>query len=169
MALHSDFATMAVECVDEYIETAANCLKSRKPDGGCFGYPATLLLFCVINILGVFLRGETIKIEKREQTITKGEPFRVLNHSIFGLNLNAKRIKILEQSYRNALAHEGIIEWGAFLVQTPNGQSRQNPFTFATDKVQVIDVDSLHQLVVKAWNQFDKGRIQTWARQRRKK
>ena len=169
MGVHNDFSTMAVECVDEYLQTAANCLKSKKPDGGCFGYPATLLLFCVINILGVFLRGETVTIEGRDQKITRGEPFRVLNHPIFGLNLTSKQIKILEQSYRNALAHEGIIEWGAFLIQTPTGQSRQNPFTFATNKVQIIDVDSLHQLVMKAWNQFDKTRIKTWANQKRKR
>ena len=168
MALHGDSSTMAVEVIDEYLEASSCCLKARKSDGGCFGYAATLLLFCTIEALGVFLRGDSIKIDRRDQKITKGEPFRVLNHAIFELNLTATQIKLLEKSYRNSLAHNAILESGAFLVQMREIQSPQNPFTFASSKVQVINVDSLHQLVVKAWCQFPRTRIRTWVSQRRR-
>jgi hypothetical protein len=30
---------MAVEAVNEYIEVSENCLNTKKPDGGCGGYP----------------------------------------------------------------------------------------------------------------------------------
>lgn len=165
MALHGDSATMAEEAINEYIEVSEGCLKAKKSDGGCFGYPAALLLFCVTNALGVYLYGDNIQIDGRTQTITRGEPFRVLNHSIFGLDLKSAQVKLLEQCYRNTLAHSAIIELGAVLIHAPDQLMR--PFTFASNKVQVIHLDSFHELVTTAWRKFPRNRIDTWAKQRR--
>src|SRR4051812_49746465 len=99
---------MAVEAIEEYLATAEMCQAAKKTDGGCLGYPATLLLFCIVNALGCFLCGDTVQIDGRTQKITKGEPFRVLNHDIFGLNLESVQIKLLEKAYRNTLAHNAI-------------------------------------------------------------
>lgn len=165
MALHIDSSTMAVEAIEEYLAASAMCQAAKKADCGCFGYPATLLLFCIVNAFGCFLSGDTVQIDGRTQKITKGEPFRVLNHGIFGLSLTSAQIKLLEKAYRNALAHSAIIEIGAFI--TPNSSRPQrSPFTFATNRIQVISLPSFHELVGNAWSKFPMSRIQAWAKQR---
>jgi hypothetical protein len=114
MALHTSFETMAIEAIDEYLTASENGLTFEKVGGGSLGYPATLLLFCVTNALGVYLAGERVTMGGRSQRITEHEPFRVLNHDCFGrLALNDKQIKRLEKVYRNAFA---IIDLGAVLV-----------------------------------------------------
>lgn len=165
MALHEDSASMAIEAISEYIEVSESCLKAKKSDGGCFGYPAALLLFCVTNALGVYLCGDNIRIDGRTQTITRGQPFRVLNHSIFGLDLKSAQVKLLEECYRNRLAHNAIIEIGAVLIHAPGQLSR--PFAFASNQLQIINLDSFYRLVNLAWKKFPRSRIETWAKQRR--
>lgn len=156
MALHGSSSTMAIEVIQEFLYVSDICIKSQKSSGGCFGYTATLLLFFIVDAFGVWLRNDTVQIGGRGQKI-KNEPFRVLNHGIFGLGLTGAQIKILEHSYRNALAHSAIIRPGAFLVQGPNVATAA--FTFASNRVQVINVDSFHQLVAQAWAQFPKNRL----------
>jgi hypothetical protein len=92
MTLHKSMSSMAAEVIEEYLRTAQFCLEFRKQDGGCLGYPATLLLLCVANALGSYLAGESVTIEGKPQKITRGEPFRILNHPLFGLQLSHKRI-----------------------------------------------------------------------------
>lgn len=95
MALHPNAASMTIEAAEEYLLTAKICLDYEKEDGGCLGYPATLLLCCVVEIMGEYLIGGK-------------EPFRVLNAPCFGLKLNeATQIKKLEKWYRNPLATTG--------------------------------------------------------------
>src|SRR5947209_2420992 len=119
MAIHEHLSTMAIEAIDEYFEVARYCVEQQKPQGGIFGYPATLLLLCVVNALGTYLRKERVVIEGKEQPITQGEPFRVFNHSILNLNLTMEQIKKIEKAYRNQLAHAALIEPGAWLTPAP--------------------------------------------------
>src|SRR2546428_8310808 len=84
MALHTSFETMAIEAIDEYLTASENCLTFEKAGGGSLGYPATLLLFCVTNALGVYLAAQSATIGGRSQRITEHEPFRVINHDCFG-------------------------------------------------------------------------------------
>lgn len=160
MAVHENPGRMAMEAIDEYFTASENCLRFRKPDDGCLGYPATLLLFCVINALGICLHGDSVTIDGRLQTITPGEPFRILNHECFGLGLSHKEIKLLEESYRNRLAHNAIIDVGSFLLP----RSDDPPFVFESGQVG-IKVFSFHQLVVRAYSRFPKERIESWAKQ----
>jgi hypothetical protein len=124
---------MAVEGIDEYLTAAHMCLDHRKPDGGCLGYPATLLLLCVVNALGTYLTGDDAMIDGKLVRITRGEPFRVLNHDCFGLNLSGKEIKLLEGSYRNRLAHNAIIERGSSMAPS----NEEPPFVFQSDRVAI--------------------------------
>lgn len=156
MALHGSSSTMAVEVVQEFLDVSDYCLKTRKLAGGCFGYVATLLLFCLVDAFGDWLRTDSVQIDGRAQKI-KNEPFRVFNHAIFGLSLTGAQIKSLGHQYRNALAHNAIIRLGAFLVQGP--QAPGTPFTFAANKIQVINIDSFHRIVAEAWLNFPKNRI----------
>jgi len=158
MALHQTLSTMAVEAVDEYIKAARLSLDFRKQDGGCLGYPSTLLLFCVVNALGSYLKGAEVAIDGRRQKITSGEPFRVLNHECFGLTLKSEEIKKLEKSYRNRLAHNAVIDFGSFLL--PNGDGPA--FVFESDLLG-INVFSFHRLVTEAWSNFPRQCIEDWA------
>jgi len=166
MALHTSFETMAIEAIDEYLTASENCLTFEKARGGSLGYPATLLLFCVTNALGVYLAGESVTIGGRSQRITEHEPFRVLNHDCFGrLALNDKQIKRLEKVYRNALAHNAIIDLGAVLVvRRDNGPLI---FIFRPDGI-LINLPSFHKIVAAAWQRFPKERIKSWAERHHK-
>jgi hypothetical protein len=93
MAIHQQPAGLSIEAIDEYIRASAWCLDFRKPDGGCLGYPATLLLFCVVDAVGRYLALEKLN------NIPKREPFFVLNHPSFGLTLTPEQIKRLEWWY----------------------------------------------------------------------
>jgi hypothetical protein len=146
-------ASMASEVIAAYLRASELCLES----GGFLGYPATLLLLSVTNAFGSYLTGEDVTIEGKSQTITRGEPFRVLNHPLFGLQLSHKRIKLIEQSYRNRLSHNAIIERGAFLLPTQDGA----PFIFRGKGV-LIRVGSLYRLVSRVWAQFPKEEIALW-------
>jgi hypothetical protein len=146
MAIHDEPAALAVEVIEDYLVTVDLCLRHRKPDGGCLGYPATLLLFCVVNALGGYLA-----LDKRNK-IPKGEPFRALNHPYFGLTLTKDQIKRLEWWYRNGLAHNAALPPGTALTRE-GGQ----PFEFAANGDPImIRLCSFHRLVETAWKNFDK-------------
>jgi len=72
MTLHKSMSSMAAEVIEEYLRTAQFCLEFRKQDGGCLGYPATLLLLCVANALGSYLAGESVTIEGKPQLLRQG-------------------------------------------------------------------------------------------------
>jgi len=154
MALHKSMTAMASEVIAEYLLTSQFCLQSGKPGGA---YPATLLLLCVTNSFGSYLTGSLVTIEGKSQTITKGEPFRVLNHHLFGLHLTHKQIKVIEQSYRNRLSHNAIIGRGAFLLLTQAGA----PFVFSGNGM-LIRVGAFHRLVSRVWANFPKEQIALW-------
>jgi hypothetical protein len=149
MAIHQEPAGLSVEAIDEYVRASELCLKFRKSDGGCLGYPATLLLFCVVDALGGYL-----SLDKRNN-IPKGEPFFVLNHRCFGLTLTKDQVKRLEWWYRNGLAHNAALPPGTGLT----GEDGP-PFEFAAnDDPVMIRVFSFHGLVSEAWERFDKSLI----------
>jgi len=52
MAIHSDLRSMSVEAIEEYLAIAKHCVSTRKSNGGLYGYPAVLLLCCIIDPLG---------------------------------------------------------------------------------------------------------------------
>ena len=58
MAQHSSLEEMASAAIDEYFQAVAYCLSFRTADGGCLGFPAALLLFCITDALGNWLRDE---------------------------------------------------------------------------------------------------------------
>lgn len=149
MAIHQEHAGLSVEAIDEYVAASELCLNFRKSDGGCLGYPATLLLFCVVDALGGYL-----SLDKRNK-IPKGERFFVLNHPCFGLTLTKDQVKRVEWWYRNGLAHNAAIPPGTGLTAEEGP-----PFEFAANGDPVmIRVLSFHRLVRQAWEHFDKSLI----------
>ncbi|SPF46382.1 hypothetical protein SBA4_3510003 [Candidatus Sulfopaludibacter sp. SbA4] len=149
MAIHQKLGGLSVEAIDEYVKASELCLDFRKVDGGCLGYPATLLLFCVVDAIGRYLA-----LEKRNN-IPKGQPFFVLNHPCVGLTLTPEQIKRLKRWYRNGLAHNAALPPGTCLTGDDGP-----PFDFAANGDPVmIRVFSFHRLVAQAWEGLDKGLI----------
>ncbi|MDX2181685.1 MAG: hypothetical protein SFV18_18975 [Bryobacteraceae bacterium] len=157
MASHFNAMSMASECIDEYLLAARICLDARKEDGGCYGYPAALMLFCITEAIGRSLKHQPVTIDGGTQNITDGEPFRVLNDQLFGLTLTGKQIKNLENLFRNGLAHNAYINPNSLMTDSTEGP----PFHFSKDDVQ-IRLGSFYQLVEKAWKDFDKRRLPDW-------
>jgi hypothetical protein len=144
MAIHSNVNSLTIEAIEEYLDIAKLCISSRKQDGGIYGYPATLLLFSVINAIG-------------KSQIAGNEPFRVLQENPFNCQLNDRQIKQLEQWYRNLLVHNGMIAPGACLSPEDGGE----PFKIDSGESVIIRVKPLYKLVRDAWDQVDKAKVNT--------
>jgi len=157
MAIHPNLWELSKEAIEEYLLTIKGCLNHRKSDGGCLGYPATLLMLCLVGVFGSFLQNDEVIIDGKNQRVTKGEPFRVLNHSIFGLSLTNSEIKTIEKSYRNRLAHNAMIDTSSWLIPG----SGPAPFVFKDGQVGIL-VFKLHELLETAWQKFDKKRIKNF-------
>lgn len=158
MAQHENLWGLVEEALGEYLEAAGNCIGHRKADGGCHGYPAALLLLAATEAIGHILRHETCLIDGRHQKITRGEPFRVLNHASFGQTLSGAQIKNLEKAYRNPLAHNGMLSAGGALYKLPY---KNGPAIFIEGDEVAIEVQSFHRLVADAWGHLDKAKIKT--------
>lgn len=149
---------LAEEAVQEYLDTAKDCLDYRKPNGGCRGYPAALLLLCVVDALGRFMPEETVPVDNKTEQIG-GKSFRVLNHPYFGLSLSDTTMKHLKDSFRHTLAHNGLPLPLAYL----NGEPHDDAFVFHANQVEIRLVP-FYNLVQSAWVNFDKTRIEKWAK-----
>jgi hypothetical protein len=138
MALHGDLKALSIEAVDEYLDVINFCLLNRKPTGGIFGYPAALLLLCVVDAIGHSLN------------IGSGHTrLEVLNHSVFGsLGLNKGQFKSLKEWFRNPLAHGGVIAEQVFLTDETTGSA----FESHGAVINKIRVPQFYHLVKAAWD-----------------
>jgi hypothetical protein len=82
-------------------------ISSRKPDGGIYGYPTTLLLFCVIDAISCHLGHPDYSLG-------------VLSDPLFGFKGNVQDLK---NWYRNLLAHNGMIAPGTILTVEETGDA----------------------------------------------
>jgi hypothetical protein len=131
------------EVIDEYLAIAEYCVRNTKVDGGIYGYPATLLMFVVIDALSMS-RGF------RKNTLG------ALNQSWFRLEpkLTERQLKNLRNYYRNLLAHQALIAPGVVLTAEAEG----GPFGFSFGgELTTIRVVPFCELVRTAWQAFDKS------------
>ena len=139
MALHSDVRSMAVEAVDEYLAIAEHCVNTRKANGGVYGYPAVLLLFCIIyagNWLGQgrnTLRGAGLVIP----------------------GLPPEQIKDLKNWYRNLPAHPGHHHARRWL-DDPNGSPVEFGLNGEPTHIRLIP---FCRAVRSAWESFPREAI----------
>ena len=145
MAIHGDLKALTEEVIDEYVAVANHCLNARKPDGGVYGYPAVLLLFCVVDALSSHLGMDRYSLG-------------VLNEPCFDLKLSAEQMPKLKTWYRNLLAHNGMIAPGTILT-LDEGDGK--PFGFSPDgQPTTIRVLPFSRKVAEAWKAFDKTKLQ---------
>ncbi len=162
MAIYPNLWELSEEAIEEYLLTIRACLTHRKSNGGCLGFPATLLMLCLIDTFGTYLCDDEVVVDGKAQKI-RNEPFRVLNHSIFGLALTTAEIKIIEKAFRNRLAHNAMIDAGSWLIPSTG----PIPFVFQDSQVGIL-VFKLSEMVDDAWAKLDKDKIRTFVKTRMK-
>jgi len=156
VALNHELRDLFVEAINEYLDIAELCIERRKPEGGCFGYPATLLLFCTIDAMGRNL----VREEKRKLK-HKDVDFGMLTHPSFGLNLDRNQLEKLGEWYRHKLAHLALISRGAIL----RGEDNDSPFSFASNgEPNTIHILPLFKIIKAASNRMDKNLFEPSAR-----
>ncbi len=141
MAIHNDLQSMSIEAIDESLTIAEYCTSTRKANGGIYGYPSVLLLFCVIDAVSNYV----------------GHPQNTLRElqSIFP-SLSEKQVKNLKEWYRNLLAHQSIIMPGTLLSSDPDGI----PIEFNSDGEPThIRVIPLCRVIKRWWEDFEKNRV----------
>ncbi len=141
MALHNDVRSMAVEAVDEYLDIAEHCVNTRKTNDGVYGYPAVLLLFCIIDALGNWL-GQGRNTLSGASLVVPG--------------LTPKQIKDLKNWYRNLPAHQAIIMPGALLSDDPNGSAVEFGLNGEPTHIRLIP---FCRAVRSAWESFPRDAV----------
>ena len=137
MTYHSNRTELAVESISDCLEAVRLSIAHRKPDKGNLGYPAALLLFCIVDAIGhhfqVKVQGSHIRLD-------------VLNHPSFGLGLSRTQIGQLKKWFRNPLIHSGTIAPGVILSSDVTGA----PFDFTTTPV-TVRIPRFLEVVAAAW------------------
>lgn len=104
MAQHDSIPSLLRESVTEYLVVADFCINYRKDSnvwgyGGCFGYPAALLLLSITDAIGTYVLDGTVK-----------NHFNILNHKdYYNLNLSTKDLELIYTDHRCLLAHNAAL------------------------------------------------------------
>jgi hypothetical protein len=139
MAVHRDLQSLNVEAIDEYLAVAEHCVTTTKRNGGIYGLPALLLLFCIVDALTVNSGGKEHTLQKLTSVIP----------------MTDKQLKSLREWYRNLLAHQAVIAPGTML-STVDGP----PIEFNSNgEPTYIRVIPFYQAVRELWESFDKSAL----------
>lgn len=152
MAIHAHPRELFFAAVDEYLKASKLCLRYRKDDGGILGYPATLMLCCIIDALSQ-------NLAKAEKQKLPGEHFKILRHTSFGSILTEEQFtkvqKYLGDWFRHKLAHQLVIVWNVALEAEG---TTTIPFGFSSSgDFDTIYVLPLYRMVEKGWRSIDKS------------
>jgi hypothetical protein len=140
MATHDTLQSMSIEAIEEYLAIAEYCVTARKCGGGVYGYPAVLLLCCVVDALSNYAGHEKNSLGELRSI----------------LSLTTEQANDFKNWYRNLLAHQAVIMPGTQLWPDSDG----NPIEFGPQgEPTVIRVGPFHRAVREWWNQFDKASV----------
>ena len=128
---------MSVEAIEEYLAIAKHCVSTRKSNGALYGYPAVLLLCCIIDALGNY--------GGHAKNTLRGARFIVPD-------LTDKHIKHLKNWYP---AHQAIIMPGTKLSDDPIGSAIEFDRNGEPTHIRVIP---FYRAVKSGWD-FDKTMI----------
>ena len=122
MAIHPNLVSMLRESVQEYFEVANYCVSYQKEArwgheqaGGCFGYPAAVMLFSIVDTIGSYHRGDsvmTIQLDGERTSISSDgfQHFYILNSDYYGLSLERRTMKMLYDNFRSPLIHNASLD-----------------------------------------------------------
>ena len=140
MALHGDLRSMSVEGIEEYLAIAEHCTTTRKANGGIYGFPAVLLLFCVVDALSVNSGARPHSLEKIACVVP---------------GLSQWQIKNLRRWYRDLLAHQAVIAPGTVLSDADGAAIEFN----SSGEPTHIRVISFYRAVRSMWESFRQSTI----------
>jgi len=112
---HTKPTAMIRESLPQYLTLTRIGIEHRiASTQSVLGYPAATLLFVVVDTIGNYCRGQTVKVEgKPDQEIDDAwKSFFVLNHPYFGYKLEFDDFKRLYDLSRSPLIHGGSIGEG---------------------------------------------------------
>jgi hypothetical protein len=121
LAIHSSSTSLIQEAMTEYLDIAHHCITSGKPSGGCFGFPAALLLFSIVDAIGSYYRGNStfmVLVDGKSKSVDGdgSKHYRVLNSpNYYKMSLSEKDIERVYAYYRCLLAHNAAIPTDHFL------------------------------------------------------
>jgi hypothetical protein len=169
MAVHQNIMSLLRESVSEYIYIADYCVSfikdsQRGPQqtGGCLGYPAAVMLFSIIDVIGSFHRQDLkciVNVDGKNTIIRKGgfQHFYILNSPYYGQSLGEQTIRKLYDNFRNSLFHNAALPPGNFLTKGPgdipfpiiNGKPSINliPFLALSKKAVDMFLNNLERIV----------------------
>lgn len=131
---------MSVEAIEECLAIAEYSVTARKKNGGIYGFPAVLLLFCVIDALSV-------------NTGASAHSLREITSIIPGLT--DKQIRNLRRWYRDLLVHQAVIAPGTVL-----SVSDGVPIEFNSEGEPThIRVVPFYQAVKSRWQSFNQSTL----------
>ncbi len=126
MAIHKDISSMLRESIQEYLKVAEYCVQFKKDpkewgSGGCYGMPAAVMLFCILDAIGSYYHGRKefkILIDGEEKSIDKDgyKFFFILNSHYYNQGLSEDKIRKLYDNYRSLLIHNGTMAFDHFLI-----------------------------------------------------
>jgi hypothetical protein len=161
MAIHPDTKSLLKESVREYLFVAEYCISYKKDInwgsnqlGGCLGYPAALMLFSIVDMMGSYHRqniGFKVSVGGRKVNIKSDgfQHFYVLNSDYYGQTLEEKTIKKLYYNFRSLLAHNAALPPNNVLISLPG------PDLFPTiNGMQFVNLIPFHKVSKMAVDKF---------------
>lgn len=156
MGVHASHADMLLESLPQYVIAAEEAINTVLEGVGPLGYPAAVLLLCVIDAMGSYLRGKPegiVTVDGISREIkSDSDHYLVLNSSYFGLNLSGTTFTDLNDQCRNPLVHNAVLGWDVRLVQ--QGFLDRGPVYRADDGMLEIDLMLLHEACKRASGKF---------------
>ncbi|WP_293299583.1 hypothetical protein [Pedobacter sp. UBA4863] len=128
---HKSPKEMVIEALEEHIFAAKYLLNYRKLDkhvwananGGVLGFPATILLFAIVDTIGSYYRNTNYQIQVDGLSTTIDDEgwqhFKILNSLYFNLNLSTEDLKQIYVFARSKLVHNSVIG-SNFLLKASN-------------------------------------------------
>jgi len=151
MAGHDTITSFVATSLLEYLVASKSLLDYVKGDewqdkerGGQLGTPAALILLCIVDAIGGYLRNgnSVVMIDGKQRKIDgeKSKHFFVLNHpDYYGQSLSLNEIKSVYE-YRNLLAHNAALAAGRPLLFDPNDTAIFPAF----ENTRAINLPALH-------------------------
>ncbi len=147
MAIHNDLPSMSREVIEEYLAIANYCVATRKSDGGVYGYPAVLLLLCVVDALSNYAGNSENSFLAMKDVMP---------------SLSEEQIKSLASWYRHLPAHQAIIMPGTKLTVDDAGAAIE---LNSEGEPTHIRVKPLYEAVKAAWDRINPTEIRPRYRQ----
>ena len=175
MAIHYTKLGLAKESINEMLHVAEYTVTYRKTDktqwgdnatGGILGYPATVILFSIIDCLGSYFANDqklSVIIDGKERKIKNAsQHIYILNSKYFNLDLSRIDLDNIYKNVRSTLTHNSLLPEG-YMLQV--GENEKLPFNIAVNefdkRIYFINVIRLFEITKKAVEGFmgdlDKG------------